>query len=126
MQWTRMSTPMRERGIPFTSPSRTASSPRSGGRCTLIERPGPHARSPKRERGSENRDRVDGRAGDVLEAEWRDGQQELPATALGRRPRDVFEVHVVDEPEAHGDERDDVEGVAEGGVREGGRVVLGV
>ena len=52
-------------------------------------RGGERARAGTARAGSEHRDRVDGRAGDVLEAERRDGQQELPAPALGAGPRRV-------------------------------------
>src|SRR5207253_8280804 len=51
---------------------------------------------------SEDRDRVDRRAGDALEHQRRHGEHELPAPQARARLRELFEVAVVDQPHAHG------------------------
>src|SRR5438128_12219601 len=66
---------------------------------------------------SEERDGVDRGARRAAEPERGDRQQELPATPLGARLRQVLEVHVVDQPEPEPDQGDDVERVPHRRVR---------
>src|SRR6266851_8452027 len=75
---------------------------------------------------SEHRDGIYGRARDVLETKGGDGEQELPAFALRAGPREILEIAVVDEPETHGDQADDMEGVAERRVGQRRDVIVGV
>src|ERR1700730_7794000 len=75
---------------------------------------------------SEHRDGIDGRARDVLETKGGYGEQELPAFALGTGPREILEIAVVDEPETHGNQGDDMEGVAERRVGQRRDVIVGV
>src|SRR5690242_9767385 len=55
---------------------------------------------------SKQRDGIDRRAGAVLDAQWSDVEQELPATKAGRGVAERFKVAVVQEPQAHSHDPD--------------------
>src|SRR5262249_9777583 len=82
--------------------------------AALVQEASPRQWPPAGARGQNDRDRVAGRAGDALEPKRRHGEQELPALPVRGRLCQVLQIHVVDEPQAHGDQRDHVEDVAEG------------
>src|SRR5678815_6140380 len=70
----------------------------------------PPQMGPYRRSSLEQGDGVDRGARDVLQAKRGDGQEELPAPALGTGLADLLEVAVVDEPEAHRHQAHHVEG----------------
>src|SRR3954453_21286035 len=61
----------------------------------------------------EGRDWVDRTARPAQEAHWRDVHHELPSVQAMAGASEIVEGHVVDDPQTHGDERYDVDGVRE-------------
>ena len=74
----------------------------------------------------ENGYRVHGRAGRVVKPERAYGQHELPAVALFASLRQLLEVRVVEDPHAHRDDADLVDGIGQRWIPARHHVVSGV